>query len=334
MRPNLHVQVKMIKKLAKENKVVIYQAPSGAIELKGDFSHETIWATQAQIARLFNIQRPAITKHLGNIFKTGELEEKSVCSILEHTANDGKKYKIQYYNLDAIISIGYRVNSKTATEFRKWATKTLKEHITKGYTINKKQIAKNYEAFMKSVNDIQNLLPEHISLDPKSILDLIKEFASTWVSLDAYDKEKLVSVGLTKREVKLNGQELVLILNNFRSELLKNNEVTEIFAQETKKGSIEGIVGNVMQSFGGKDLYKTAEEKAAHLLYFMVKNHPFVDGNKRSGAFAFIWFLRKAKIKTFKKINPNALTAVTLLIAESNPTKKDQMIALVTQMLK
>jgi prophage maintenance system killer protein len=124
------------------------------------------------------------------------------------------------------------------------------------------------------------------------------------------------------------------MIKSFRSELMKKGEVTDIFAQERREGSIEGIVGNVMQSFGGKHLYQTAEEKAAHLLYFMVKNHPFVDGNKRSGAFAFIWFLRKSKIKTMRNINPSALTALTLLIAESNPNKKDQMVALVTQMLK
>lgn len=233
-----------------------------------------------------------------------------------------------------ILSVGYRVNSKTATLFRQWATKTLREHITKGYTINRKQIARNYDAFMKSVSDIQSLLPEHIALDPKTILELIKEFSSTWVSLDAYDKESLNSIGVTKKSIKLSGLELVEAISNLRNELLKKGEAGEIFAQERTKGSIEGIVGNVMQSFGGKPVYKTLEEKAAHLLYFMVKNHLFVDGNKRSGAFAFIWFLRKAKLKSMRNINPNALTALTLLIAESNPSKKDLMVGLVTQMLK
>ncbi len=315
-------------------KVVIYQAKNGAIELRGDISHETIWATQADISMLFDVQRPAITKHLQNIFESGELNEKAVCSILEHTAGDGKKYKTQYYNLDAIISIGYRVNSKTATEFRKWATKTLKEHITKGYTINRKQITKNYDAFMKSVGDIQALLPEHMSLDPKSILELVKEFGSTWMSLDAYDKDALTTVGKTKKSIKFTGQELTNAIQNLRTELMRKGEATDIFAQERANGNIEGIVGNVMQSFGGKPVYKTAEEKSANLLYFMVKNHPFVDGNKRSGAFAFIWFLRKVKVKTMRNINPSALTALTLLIAESDPSKKDQMVALVTQMLK
>ena len=145
-----------MKKLKEENKLLIYQAKNGAIEFKGDIKKETIWATQAQIAQLFNIQRPAITKHLKNIFESKELEEKAVCSILEHTADDGKKYKTQFYNLDAIISVGYRVNSKTATEFRKWATKTIKDHLVKGYSINRKIISKNYTEFIKDVDNIKN----------------------------------------------------------------------------------------------------------------------------------------------------------------------------------
>jgi len=325
----------MVKKNIKNsNNVIIYQKPSGAIELRGDAKNETIWATQSQVSDLFGVDRSVITKHIRNILKDGELEEKAVCAIFAHTANDGKKYQVQYYNLDIILSVGYRVNSKTASQFRQWATKTLRDHITKGYTINRKQIAKNYDSFMKTVNDIQTLLPEHVILDPKTILELIKEFASTWVSLDAYDKNKLQKVGSTKKSIKLTGEELTIAISNLKGELMRKGEGTDIFAQERVKGSIEGIVGNVMQSFGGKNLYPTLEEKAAHLLYFMIKNHPFVDGNKRSGAFAFIWFLRKVKVKGSRNINPSTLTALTLLIAESSPKNKDQMVALIIQLLK
>ncbi|PIT88997.1 MAG: death-on-curing protein, partial [Candidatus Levybacteria bacterium CG10_big_fil_rev_8_21_14_0_10_36_7] len=303
----------------KENKqLVIFQAPSGAIELRGDFSKETIWATQAQIANVFDIDRTVATKHINNLLKSGEINEKSNVQKM-HIANSDKP--ISFYSLDVILAVGYRTNSKKAIEFRKWATKTLREHITKGYTINRKQIAKNYDAFMKSVADIQLLLPEHITLDPKSILELIKEFSSTWVSLDAYDKETLKSIGKTKKSIKLSGEELKKEIMHLREELIKKGGASDIFAQERTVGSVEGIVGNVMQSFGGKAMYPSVEEKAAHLLYFMVKNHPFVDGNKRSGAFAFLWFLRKTKIKGGRNINPNALTALTLLIAESEPQK-------------
>lgn len=316
--------------------LVIYQAKNGAIELRGDFSHETIWATQAQISEVFGVERSVVTKHIKNIYKERELDKKGTCAKFAQVQKEGKRNiqrDIEHYNLDTIISIGYRVNSKTATEFRKWATKTLRQHITQGFTINKKIAGRNYDLLMKSVGDVQDLLPEHMTLDPKLILELIKEFASTWVSLDAYDKESLKSIGSTKKSIKLTGEELKSAIEDLRNELLKTKEATEIFAQEKMKGSIEGIVGNVMQSFGGKPVYKTLEEKASHLLYFMIKNHPFVDGNKRSGAFAFVWFLRKAKIKTMRNINPSALTAITLLIAESKPDKKDQMVALVTTLL-
>lgn len=323
-----------MKKKEIKNNVVIYQAKSGAIELRGDFEKDTVWASLDQIATVFGRDKSVISRHLKNIFQEGELLKNSVVAKNATTAADGKIYQVEYYNLDVIISVGYRVNSKVATQFRQWATKTLREHITKGYTINRKMIGKNYDAFMKSVADIQVLLPEHVTLDPKAILDLIKEFASTWMSLDAYDKESLVLKGVTKKRVQITSVELLEAIQSLRRELMRKNEATEIFASERGEGNIEGIVGNVMQSFGGKSVYPTIEEKAAHLLYFMVKNHPFTDGNKRSGAFAFVWFLRKAGAKGTKNINPAALTALTLLIAESAPARKEQMVALVTQMLR
>lgn len=321
----------------KSQNILIYQAKNGALEIRGDFSNETLWATQSQIAEAFTVSIPTINEHIKNIYKTRELEQNRTIRKFRIVQKEGKREiqrEVIHYNLDMILSVGYRVNSKTATQFRIWATKTLKEHITKGYTINRKRIGKNYDAFMKAVSDIQNLLPEHITLDPKAILELVKEFSSTWVSLDAYDHDNLKSIGATKKSIKLNGEELIQAISSFRNELLKKGEATDLFAQERNVGSVEGIVGNVMQSFGGKDVYGSIEEKAAHLLYFIVKNHPYVDGNKRSGAFSFIWFLRKARAKKSRNINPASLTALTLLIAESNPNKKDQMIALVTQMLK
>lgn len=320
----------MIKK-SKEKQFVIYQTKSGALELRGDLEKETIWATQAEIAQVFDVERSVITKHVGNIFKSGEVNEKSNVQKM-HIANSDKP--VTLYSLDIILAVGYRTNSGKAIEFRQWATKTLREHITKGYTINRKRVSQNYDAFIKAVGDVQNLLPELIVLDPKAVLELIKEFASTWVSLDAYDKESLELKGVTKKKVTLVGAELSGAITQLKSELMRKGEATDMFASERRAGNIEGIVGNVMQSFGGKSVYATAEEKAAHLLYFMVKNHPFTDGNKRSGAFAFVWFLRKVGVKGSNNINPVALTALTLLIAESDPKKKEQMVALVTQMLR
>lgn len=316
------------------NNLVIYQAKSGALELRGDVEKETIWATLDQIAVVFGRDKSVISRHLKNIFTEGELKRKAVVAKNATTAADGKIYQVEYYNLDVIISVGYRVNSKVATQFRQWATKTLREHITKGYTINRSRVQHNYDAFMKAVADVQLLLPEQVVLDPKAVLELIKEFASTWVSLDAYDKDALVSKGVSKKRVSLVANDLMEAIQNLKRELQKKGEATEIFASERQKGSIEGIVGNVMQSFGGTSVYPTVEEKAAHLLYFMVKNHPFTDGNKRSGAFAFIWFLRKTGVSKSKNITPAALTALTLLVAESDPKKKNQMTALVTHLLR
>ncbi len=329
------VKKKEVKQKKKE--LVIYQAKNGAIELRGDFTRETVWATLDQIAELFSVQKAAVSKHFKNIFDSKELLKSSTVSKMETVQIEGNrtiKRVIEYYNLDAIISVGYRVNSKTATEFRKWATKTLREYMTQGYVLNRKIILKNYDQFIKTVGDIQALLPEHVILDPKAILELVKEYSTTWAKLDAYDRDALLITGVTKKKIRLVGTELLGAITELKNELISKDEATDIFAYERFTGSIEGIVGNVMQSFGGQEVYGTLEEKAAHLLYFMVKNHPFTDGNKRSGAFAFVWFLRKYGVKGARNINPTGLTAITLLIAESDAQHKDKMVALVVELLR
>lgn len=326
----------MAKKTTK-NSVVVYQAKNGAIELRGDFQRQSIWATLDQIAGMFGRDKSVISRHLKNIYRDRELEVRATVAKNATVQTEGGRQverTVEYYNLDAILSVGYRVNSKTATHFRQWATKMLREHITNGYTINRKQVAKNNASFMKSVADIELLLPENAAVDPKNVLELVKEFSATWLSLDAYDRGTLASAGASKKSVKLTGRELSDAIAAFRSGLITAGEATDIFAQERFGGSVEGIVGNVMQSFGGRPVYQTVEEKAAHLLYFMVKNHPFVDGNKRSGAFAFIWFLRRARATRARNINPSALTALTLLTAESDPKRKDRVVALIVQLLK
>ena len=314
----------------KSDVAVVYQAKTGAIALRGDFSHETVWATQAQIVDIFDIDQSVVSRHIRNIFKDVEVSEKSNMHFM-HIANSDKP--VAFYNLDVILAVGYRANSARAIQFRQWATKTLREHITRGYTIDHKRIATNYDAFMKSVADIQALLPDHTTFDPKDVLALIREFAGTWVSLDAYDRDVLTIGKTTRKNVKLTGEELRDALSSLRQELMRGGEATDLFATERVVGSVEGIVGNVMQSIGGKAVYASVEEKAVHLLYFMVKNHPFIDGNKRSGAFAFVWFLRRFGVKGGRNINPASLTALALLIAESDPKKKSQMVALVTRML-
>jgi prophage maintenance system killer protein len=315
-------------------KLAVYQAKNGALELREGVSKETVWATQAQIANIFNVERSVVTKHIKNIINDKELDKDSVCAIFAHTATDGKTYKVISYNLDVILAVGYRTNSAKATVFRKWATKVLRQHITKGYTINPVVIKNNYQNFLEAVDNIKKLIPNTKNIDNDSVLDLVTAFASTWLSLEAYDKEKLVTSGLTKKSVNLTATQTAKALAKFKAELLKKGEATDLFAQEREKDSLAGIIGNVMQSFSGASLYKTVEEKAVHLLYFIIKNHPFADGNKRSGAFVFIWFLKKTGLLEQSKITPPTLTAIALLIAESDPKNKSKMIALVLQLLR
>ena len=318
--------------------VVIYQNKDGAIELKSDFSKETVWASQAQIAKIFKVNPQAITKHLINIYKEKELDEKATCSKMEHVQiENGRtiKRKIKFYNLDAIISIGYRINSITGTKFRQWATKTLKRHITEGYTINKNQIFNNYQKFLKAIDDVKKLMTAgETKIDTENILELVKMFASTWFDLDAFDKGNLPQKGLSKKEVTLTADELEAAIYTLRNDLINKKEASDLFAKPRTEKAIHGILGNVFQTFDGEDFYPTVEEKAAHLFYFMVKNHPFTDGNKRSGAFAFVWFLSKVGILNPTKTTPQTLTALTLLVAESKPVDKDRMIGLILSLIK
>ena len=312
--------------------VVIYNDGRFSIEISVD--DDTLWMDAEQIASIFDVNRPAIVKHIGNIYKSAELDKESTCSILEQVAKDGKKRKKNYYNLDMVISVGYRVNSLKATKFRRWASKILKEHITKGYTINRDRLRKNYDEFLQVVEEIKLLSKNTQNVRVEDVLELIKSFSATWFGLDSYDREALPKEGINKVNLSYEVDKLYQDISTFKEELIKRGEATEIFATEKTPKSLEGIVGNVFQSVFGEDAYPSVEEKAAHLLYFIVKNHPFNDGNKRTGAFSFIWLLKRAGVDVAEYINPNALTALTLLIAESNPADKDRMVGLVLLMLR
>lgn len=313
--------------------MIIYQAKNGAIELRGDFTHETIWATQAQIADIFNIERSVTTKHIRNILVDKELDKKSVCAQFAHTAEDGKTYKVQFYNLDVILAVGYRTTSERAIAFRQWATRVLRSYLIDGFAINKTRIANNYQRFLNVVADIKKLLPAGSAVNPADAVELISLFADTWLSLGAYDKDTLTKGKLTKKKIDLTADKITDGLAKLKAELIRQSAATDIFGRERSTGSVAGIVGNIMQSFGGRELYPTVEEKAAHLLYFMVKNHPFTDGNKRSGAFAFVWFLKQAGRLNTQKLSSSALTALTVLVAESNPNHKDKIISLILNLI-
>lgn len=320
-----------------ENKIVIYQGKNGEIKFKGDFTKDTIWGTQKQIADIFDTTKQNISLHLSNIFKEKELNKKVTVKKSLTVQNEGDRKvsrKTEFYNLDAIISVGYRINSKKATEFRIWATKTLKKYITKGYTINREMIGKNYQSFMDVVEKVQNLLPKGDQIPAENVLELIKSFASTWFSLESYDDDKLPKSGFTKKDLKIQSQDLYNDILKFKKRLINKKRATKLFAQEKQKNNLEGIIGNIYQTAFSSEVYKTIEDKAAHLLYFIVKNHPFIDGNKRVGAFTFIWYLQKVKFQYRNKITPEALTAITLFVAQSNPSEKDKMIGLILLLLK
>lgn len=320
----------------RNKQVVIYQVKSGAIELKGDFTHETVWANRMQMAKMFGVNPQAISKHIQNIYKEKELNKKTTSSKMELVQNEsGREVRreVDIYNLDILIAVGYRINSVVGTKFRQWATRTLRGYVVEGYAINKKRIALNYDKFSGVLEDIKKLLPEGTTVDSSDVVDLVSLFADTWLSLDAYDRDELIKGRVTKKKVELTAEIITENLTKLKTELIQKSEATDIFGVERTAGSVSGIVGNVMQSLGGKDVYESVEEKAAHLLYFMVKNHPFTDGNKRSGAFAFVWFLKKANILDVTKLTPSALTALTILVASSDPKDKDKVVALVLNLI-
>ncbi len=326
-----------MKSFGKNNKeLVVYQAKSGAIEFRADTGKQTLWASMQQMVDLFATDKSGISRHIQNIFKNKELARSATVAKIATVQKEGDREvtrEIEYYNLDVIISVGYRINSKKATKFRQWATRVLREHITRGYTINRSTISSHYAEFLKAVDDIKALVPTNEKIDHASVLELVRTFADTWLSLDAYDKDALEVKGVTKKQSSITAEELGAALSQLKQNLFRKGEAGELFGRERSRGAIDGIVGSVMQSFGGKALYPTVEEKAAHLLYFVVKNHPFTDGNKRSGAFSFVWFLRRAKRLDITRMSPEALTALTLLIAESNPKDKEKMIGLVCRLL-
>lgn len=316
----------------------IYQTDNGAIVVLTDKSSDTVWASQKQIADIFGIDRSVVSRHIKNIFKDEELDEKVVSAkfaqTTQHGAIKGKQQtkQVEYYQLDIILAVGYRTNSARAIQFRKWATATLKKYIVDGYAINQKRIAENQQQFLQTLDDLKALTNDSNNLETTDILSLIQAFSDTWFTLDSYDRQAFPTHGNTDT-IEANAEELQADLETLKYELIDKGEASPLFAQEKKSGTLSGIFGNVFQSLFGEDAYATIEEKAAHLLYFIIKNHPFNDGNKRSGAFAFIWLLQKYGYNFRDRVNPQTLTTLTILIAESNPADKDKIIGVVKLLL-
>jgi len=266
----------------KKNEIILFE--NQGVKLEVNLKDETVWLTQSQMAELFNKDRRTITRHIQNIYKEGELSEEEVCSFFEHTANDGKNYMVQYYNLDMIISVGYRVHSQNGITFRKWATSVLKYYMLKGYAINQKRLD-ILEKSVQIVNIANRMNGRLEDSDAKGILKVIGEYTKALDLLDDYDHKTIKKVKGYQDERMISYEECKEIIQK-----LKFNESSKLFAIERQDG-LKAIIGDIYQSFDGKDLYFSIQEKAANFLYMLVKNHPFTDGNKRIAATLFIFFL-------------------------------------------
>jgi len=322
-----------------KGEIIIYKTRQGP-EIRVKFEKDTVWLDAHLIARLFDVNRPAIVKHINNIYKTAELNKKSTCSILEQVAADGKIRKMNLYNLDMIISVGYRVNSKRATQFRIWATKTIKEHLVNGYTINEKRLLQSRNQ-LKGLQEAINFLQEKaerelLSGQEQEILSLLANYSKTFTLLEQYDKRNLSLVKKAKGKFVLKYKDVKQVIQEIKKNLINKKEASDLFGQEPEE-KFKAILGNIYQTFDKKELYGSLEEKSAHLLYFVIKDHPFVDGNKRIASFLFVYFLDKNdylyRKNGEKKINNSALTTLSLLIAVSDPKDKDILIKITTNLL-
>ncbi len=322
-----------------ENQVAIFKNESGDIEVSVKLSNETVWLSLNQLAEVFDRDKSVISRHLSNIFKEEELEQESTVANFATVQREGVKAvtrQIEYYNLDAIISVGYRVNSKRGVEFRRWASGVLKEYLIKGYSINQKKIMqKELDGLKQTVLLLSNTLVNQSLVNDMGaqVLSLIKSYTKTWDILIKYDENRLVIPEFkASKELKALGYfDAKQAIISLKQELLLKNEASELFGRE-RDHALEGIIGNLYQTFDGEDLYPSPIEKAAHLIYFIIKDHPFSDGNKRIGCLLFLLFLSISDFK-LTTIIPEALTAIALLIAESDPMQKEIVIKLVVNLL-
>ena len=319
------------------NQIIIYQTEDGQTQIDVRLDNETVWLTQKQIAELFGTKRPAITKHLKNIYASEELDEGSTYSILEHMGNEGKQaYSTKYYNLDVILSVGYRVNSKNATRFRQWANKVLKQYLIKGYAVNerlrKEQIGELRQLVGMLGRTIQNQ-PLLSNDETNALFEVVTDYTYALDTLDNYDYERLtINKTTTEEPFHATYENAMEAINGLREKF----GGSVLFGNE-KDDSFKSSIGQIYQTFGGEELYPSVEEKAAMLLYLVTKNHSFSDGNKRIAATLFLWFLNNNHILYHpdgsKRIADSTLVALTLMIAESRTEEKDVMVKVVVNLI-
>jgi len=323
--------------------IILYQTADGQTTLDVKFEKETVWLSLNQMADLFQRDNSVISRHLSNIFKTSELEKQSTVAKFATVQKEGVRNvtrQVDYFNLDAIISVGYRVNSIRGTQFRIWATHTLKNHLIRGYTLNERRLSElGLAEAEQTIRLLARTLDRHdlITAEGRDILVVITDYAKSWRIFEQYDGNRLPAIEKHHHVRHILGERSAgEAITTLKRQLIEKGETTPLFGQDSEN-RLSGIIGAVQQSFDGKLLYPSVEEQAAHLLYFIIKDHPFVDGNKRIGAFLFILFLQENECDEKKdgspKINDNALVALSLLVAESEPSQKELMIRLIMNLL-
>jgi DNA ligase (NAD+) len=322
--------------------VLIFQADNGEISVEVHFSGETAWLSLTQIAVLFERDKSVISRHLKKIFEEGELESTSTVANFATVQMEGGhpvERQIDYYNLDVIISVGYRVNSKRGTQFRRWASTVLKDYLIKGYAIDQKKLTDQSIGQIRQTIELlsQTLMGQSLVNDRGAqVLNIIRDYAKTWDILLKYDENwihnDIQEVEVPANIVSLKYEEAIQAIDCMKKELQRTNSLTNLFGQERAE-ALKGILGNLEQTFDGKPVYASLEKRAAHLLYFIIKDHPFSDGNKRLGSLLFLLYLQKSGLN-LKRINDNGLIALALLVAESAPSQKDFVIQMIISLLK
>lgn len=319
--------------------IILYKAKDGKSTLEVNLKEDTVWLTQPQMATLFDRDRTVIGRHLRNIFQTGELHEKRNVQKMHFPHSDKP---VNYYNLDVILSVGYRVNSKRGTQFRIWATQILKDHLIKGYTVNERRLREQNARLLelqKTVDLMGRIIERHeLAQDEATgLLKVISDYAYALTLLDQYDHQQLEIRNTTGKVRFIMTYEAARKgVNQLGQQFRTSKQSVGLFGLEKDK-SFKGLLGALYQTFDGQELYPSVEEKAAHLLYFVIKDHPFTDGNKRIAAFLFIWFLDANQILYAsdgrKRIGDNALVALSLLIAESKPKEKETIIKIIVNLI-
>lgn len=321
-------------------KIEIYTASDGQARLSVALERETVWLSQAQMGELFDTTPENVLMHLKNIFKDEELTEDATTKEFLVVRDEGKRKvrrHIKHYNLDAILSVGYRISSKRATQFRQWATRTLKQHLVQGYTLNQQRLAERGVEFEQALALLSRTLASQqlVNADGAAVVQVIADYARSWSLLQQYDEQTLANQIQPQNGMQpLALADVLAAIAQLKAELIAKGEASDLFGQLRGEG-LASSIATIEQGFGDELLYPNIASRAAHLLYFVIKNHPLADGNKRCGSFLFLWYLRLNQHLLAKPveqlINDHTLVALALLVAESLPAQKELMVRLIEQ---